>query len=84
MINKKKINNLKEEINNYISKISQDSIKSKLQEDEINIKINKIEELNLNLDSLINLLNKKNKRINNLKDSIILSKKQKKKKKSLC
>ena len=76
----KKINNLKEEINNYISKISQDSIKSKFQEDEINIKINKIEELNLNLDSLINLLNKKNKRINNLKDSIILSKKQKKKK----
>ena len=76
----KNINNLKEEINNYKSKISQDSIKSKSQEDEINIKINKIEELNLNLDSLINLLNKKNKRINNLKDSIILSKKQKKKK----
>ena len=76
----KNINNLKEEINNYKSKISQDSIKSKSQEDEINIKINKIEELNLNLDSLINLLNKKNKRINNLKDSVILSKKQKKKK----
>jgi len=79
----KNINNLKEEINNYISKISQDSIKSKSQEDEINIKINKIKELNLNLDSLINLLNEKNKRINNLKDSIVLSKKQKKKK-SFC
>ena len=76
----KNINNLKEEINNYKSKISQDSIKSKSQEDEINIKINKIKELNLNLDSLINLLNEKNKRINNLKDSLILSVKQKKKK----